>query len=80
MSNPWFSIVLLGFEANEVIGLRLLKIALGGADAWDEAHLMVSEKLHAAQSALAAVMRGGSALSVIEGYRERVAVNASRLR
>jgi hypothetical protein len=35
----------LGFEAQQVIGLRMVKMALGGAAASDEASLMVSEKM-----------------------------------
>ena len=39
--------MLLAVEANEVITLCMLKIGLGGADAWDEARLMMSEKIGA---------------------------------
>lgn len=80
MFNAWFSAMLLGFEASEVIRLRMMRIACGGEDACEEAHLMVSEKIRAALDALSAMMGGGSAFSVIEGYREHVAANACRLR
>ena len=45
MFNPWYPVMLLAFESSEVVTLRMLKMGLGGADAWDEAHLMVSEKI-----------------------------------
>lgn len=48
MFNAWFSAMLLGFEASEVIRLRMMRIACGGEDACEEAHLMVSEKIRAA--------------------------------
>ena len=44
---PEIRLMLLAVEANEVITLCMLKIGLGGADAWDEARLMMSEKIGA---------------------------------
>ena len=40
-----FQTMLLGLEANAVIGLRLNKIAMGGPAAMLEAHQMVAEDL-----------------------------------
>ena len=77
--NPWFSLMLLAVEANEVITLRLLKIGLGGTDAWEEARLMVSEKIGASLEAANGLMAGMHPLAVIERYREHVAANATRL-
>ena len=79
MINPWFSLMLLAVEASEVITLRMLKMGLGGADAWDEAHLMVSEKINAGLEAVAGLMSGGTPLATVERYREQVAANAGRL-
>ena len=79
MFNAWFSLMLLAVEANEVITLRMLKMGLGGADAWDEARLMMSEKIGAGLEAVNSVMTGGLPLAVVERYRELVAVNAIRL-
>jgi hypothetical protein len=47
--DPWTSLAFdswaLGMEASAVIGLRMMKLAAGGAAAQAEAQLMVSEKL-----------------------------------
>jgi hypothetical protein len=43
MLFPFHSMILLALESSSVIGLRLLKLASGGRDAADEAHLMVNE-------------------------------------
>ena len=51
----------------------------GAGGAQDEAHLMVTEKLHALFEAGASLMAGGTASSVVERYREHVAANAKRL-
>ena len=42
---PWQSACMLAYEAHEVIRLRLITLAFGGAAACDEAYLMVSEKV-----------------------------------
>jgi hypothetical protein len=70
---------MLALEANGVIGLRLMKIARGGADAAREILLMVQEKMEAAADAQATLMGGGSVEAVLIDYRRRVALNARRL-
>ena len=70
--------MLLAFEASEVVTLRMLKMGLGGADAWNEAHLMMSEKIRAGLEAVSDLMTGGNPLATDEWYSERVAANASR--
>ena len=50
---------MLAFEANGVIGLRLMKIAGGGVDAGREIILMVQEKIEAAAEAQTTLMGGG---------------------
>jgi hypothetical protein len=39
------TVQLLALESSEVIGLRIAKLARGGADAQREAHLIVSERM-----------------------------------
>jgi hypothetical protein len=80
MMFPWVSAALLSAESGHVIGLRLSRIALGGAAAIDECFLMVNEKIDAALEAQVAMVAGGSAATVIERYREHVASNEKRLR
>ena len=79
MFNPWYPVMLLAFEASEVVTLRMLKMGRGGADAWDEAHLMVSEKICAGLEVFSSMMTGSLPLACVERYREHVAANASRL-
>ena len=68
------SLILLAFEANGVIALRIMKLMRGGRNARREAELMVSEKIHAA-----CLMAGASGDDVIRRYRRHVALNAKRL-
>ena len=80
MLNSWVAATLLAFEAADVMGLRMVKLACGGAAARDEAQLMVSEKIGAVVEAWTSLMHGGTPMSMIERYRELVAANANRLR
>ena len=71
--------MMLALEANSVIGLRLIKIAHGGFDAFQEVNLMVEEKVDAATEAMTTLLGGGSVEMVLAGFRRRVAFNAERL-
>ena len=79
MIFPGYEATMLALEANGVIGLRLIKIALGGVDAAYEVNLMVQEKVDAAHEAMATLIGGGTVQTVLAGYRRRVAFNAERL-
>jgi hypothetical protein len=83
MLELWTDLVveatLLSFEAHSVIGLRLSQIALGQGSA-AEAQLMINEKMIAFAEAATTVVTGGSAHSVVDGYRRHVQANAHRLR
>ncbi|ACK50243.1 conserved hypothetical protein; putative signal peptide [Methylocella silvestris BL2] len=67
-------------ESNSVIGLRLLKLAMGGSSASDETSLMINEKIDAGFEAMSTLIAGGSFDEVIGRYREHVAANADRLK
>jgi hypothetical protein len=69
----------LAMEAQQVVGLRLLRIAAGGAAAQTEATRMYTEKAFASAEAMATVATGGSARKVVRRYRTRVKANARRL-
>jgi len=73
------SLMLLAFEANGVIALRIMKLMRGGRSARREAKLMVSEKIHAACEATASLMAGASGHEIVHRYRKRVRANAKRL-
>jgi hypothetical protein len=79
MFFPGYEATMLAFEANSVIGLRLIKIAHGGVGAVQEVNLMVQEKIEAGAEAMATLVGGGSVGAVLAGYRRRVAFNAQRL-
>jgi hypothetical protein len=70
---------MLAIESQDVIGLRLKKIAYGEVSVYNEVFLMVSEKIDAAVEAGTTLMAGGSAAAVVARYREHVASNAGRL-
>jgi hypothetical protein len=91
MFNPWlalsFQAALLGWEAQNVMVLRLMRLASGGAAGQSEAHLMFSEKVAALTEAHAAAttvaMKGGNvpavAKKVMGVYKKRVRGNKRRL-
>jgi hypothetical protein len=79
MFVPFYSTVFLAFESGNVVGLRMMKMMSGGSGSYDEAHLMVMEKVIAMFEASASLMAGGTASSVVDRYREYVAANAKRL-
>lgn len=66
--------------AQRVIGLRMAKLAQGGAGAHREARRMVVEKVAASAEAAAAIMAGKPPHSIIRRYRSIVRANERRLR
>lgn len=54
-------------------------MALGGAAAFREASLMMTEKATAFAQAAAKVAAGATARSVVNGYRKKVRANRRRL-
>lgn len=71
---------MLAMESNEVVGLRMAKFCSGGGAAWEEANLMVSEKVSASFEASAAMISGASPLAIINRYRTLVGANIERLK
>ncbi len=85
-ANMAFQSTMLAIEAQQVIALRLTKMAFGGPDVQAEAELMVSEKLETmAESSgmmIRAAMSGTHDLGVekiIQLYRRKVRANRRRL-
>ena len=70
---------LLGFDAQRVIALRMMKIAAGGPSAHGEITRMLTEKVSAAAEAVAILTRGGSGRKVTRRYRTHVRANLRRL-
>jgi hypothetical protein len=91
MLNPWFAVTMefarLGFDAQNVIALRLLRFANGGIAGQAEAHRMVNEKITALGEAAIAAMLGGATgksnlstvRSVLSVYKKCVRINKRRL-
>jgi cytochrome c551/c552 len=79
MFSSWYKLVMLAAESQQVVWLRTLKLASGGAAAADEARMMVTEKIAAASHATERLMVGDSPDSIVDTYRETVRANAERL-
>ncbi|RIX98849.1 hypothetical protein D3218_16005 [Aureimonas flava] len=67
-------------ESQQAMHLRLYRLRLGGPAAFDEASLMVREKIDAFTDAMGAAIAGGSFESMIGDYRTIVRGNIERLR
>jgi hypothetical protein len=91
MRNPWFRLSMdawsLTMEASSVIGLRTLKMAVGGPAAQVEAARMVTEKVEAGMAWHASALTGGlgmtphnAAARTLAHYRRKVRANQRRLR
>jgi hypothetical protein len=88
--TSWFDLGLsawtLGLEANMVIGLRMMKLAAGGAAAQAEVQRMVSEKADANVALMTKGMTGALGLTPeavvaksLTHYRRKVRANRRRL-
>ncbi len=88
--NPWLRLGLdawsLGAESSAVIGLRMMKMAAGGAAAEAEARRMVSEKVEAGVALQMLALTGGlgvtphgAAAKTVAHYRRKVRANRRRL-
>jgi len=76
---PWYPAFMLAVESNNVIDIRLRRIATGAVSAGEETRLMVSEKVDAAFKAGSTLMSGGKPNEVFDLYRKSVAANMARL-
>jgi hypothetical protein len=86
LANMAFQSAMLTFEAQQVIGLRLAKMAQGGPDVPRETELMLTEKLGAMAESGNLMMQaalGGKedlgAAKVMQLYRRKVRANRRRL-
>ena len=82
----WADACSLGLEASSVIGLRTIKLAVGGKAATTEAQRMVNEKIEASLALQAKALRGGlgttalgTAAKTLDHYRKKVRANQRRL-
>jgi hypothetical protein len=87
--NPWalaLQSTMLAIEANQVIALRMAKLAMGGDRKGKESRLMVTEKIQAmgeaGRVATRAALGGKSDLGarkIVRLYRGKVRANRRRL-
>jgi hypothetical protein len=74
-----FDAARLGHEMQEVMALRLMKLAFAGPAGHIEVQRMVAEKNVAFAEAAATLATGGSMHTVLRRYRTRVRENKRRL-
>jgi hypothetical protein len=79
MYRSWISLMMLAAESQQVIWLRMMRLAAGGAKAQSEAQRMVHEKIFAAGRESGRMALGASGDSVVRGYRKKVKANMRRL-
>jgi hypothetical protein len=79
MFASWFNLAMLVAESQQVVGLRMMKLALGGPKAIEEANRMMVEKMSEATHAASRLMLGASPDSIVRTYRRRVRANSRRL-
>ncbi len=90
MRRSWkrslFGPAMLAMEAQQVIALRMAKLAMGGPGALSEASRMVTEKMNASASAanmmtlaMAKGTPGGGSDQVVRMLRRHVRANRKRL-
>lgn len=89
-ANPWAALSLdawlLSLDAASVVGMRMMKIAAGGAAGMAESQLMISEKVEAGLALQALAMTGGlgsnaqtAGRRVLKHYGRKVRANHRRL-
>jgi hypothetical protein len=79
MFKFWYGAAMLSIEAQNVITLRMMKLARGGKHAQAEATRMVTEKIAESMACAATLMSGGSGHAVVARVRRRVRSNSRRL-
>jgi len=85
--SAWFESVRFGMDVQQVVALRMMRVAAGGAPAADEMQRMVTEKMAAlalAQSAAMTALISGQSIDVaatraLAPVRSRVRANRRRL-
>jgi hypothetical protein len=77
--RPWMDLMMLTVQSQQVIWLRTMKLAAGGAAADKEARLMVSEKMLIAGLQSGRMLMGASSGNVVKSYRSKVRANVKRL-
>jgi hypothetical protein len=79
MFRAWSNLAMLALESQQVVALRLMKLAAGGPAAAAEMNLMTFEKVEALVHESGQILLGATHDSVVKRYRKRVRSNRRRL-
>ncbi len=79
MFKAWWDIGMLAVESQQVMWLRFMRLAGGGASASIEAQRVVSEKLTVAAPVAVGILMGDSPKKVVKRYSRKVRANKRRL-
>ena len=83
MMKAWLELAFdaahLGFEMQQVVGLRMIKFACGMDGCEAEAERIIAEKTIAMTEAAVILAAGGSVSEVLQRYRSHVRANRNRL-
>jgi hypothetical protein len=79
MFKAWWDVGMLAAESQQVMWLRFVRLAGGGASASTEAQRMVSEKFAIAAPVAAGILMGESPKQVMKRYSRKVRANKRRL-
>lgn len=79
MLKSWVDLTMLALESQQVIALRMAKLACGGLGATQEMQRMTAEKVEAFAHESGRILLGASNSSVVKRYRKRVRANRRRL-
>ena len=79
MFRPWLNFAMLAVESQQVIWLRMSRLAAGGAVAQREAQRMITEKAVAGLRMAGHFAAGGGADGATTHYRRKVRANVRRL-
>ncbi len=79
MFRAWTDLAMLALESQQVMALRMIKLAAGGSSAATEVQRMAAEKIEAFVHESQRVLAGATHASVVKRYRKRVRSNRRRL-
>ena len=79
MFKAWADLTMLAIESQQVIALRMVKLACGGLEATKEMERMTTEKVDAFAQESGQIFFGATNASVVKRYRKRVRANRRRL-
>jgi hypothetical protein len=77
--RSWINLMMLAADSQQVIWLRTMRLAAGGAKARSEANRTITEKIMTAGIEGGRLVMGASGDSIVRRYRKKVRANSRRL-